>query len=837
MENVAEIADRADHGTSGANRRASMPVKGMTCASCVARVERILSRLPGVVEVTVNLAVERVDVVFDADAVSPGEVATAIDRAGFRVPSETRDLVIKGMTCASCVSRVENVLERVPGVVSAQVNLATERARVDLRAGSAGARDLISAVERAGFVASEAASGSPYEDSEQAERNAELAGLRRDFVVAAAFTLPLVLVAMSRMFDPFHSNMLSMLAERGWIAVELLLASPIMFYAGLRFYRDGLGELRHLNPGMNSLVMLGANAAYLYSLVVLVAPGVFPAGTANAYFEAAGVIITLVLLGRYLEGIARGRTSKAIRSLIQLQPKTARVTRDGTETEIPVDAVLPGDIVKVRPGERIPVDGHVTEGASYVDESMITGESVPVRKEAGHEVVGGTVNKAGSFLFNATRVGADTVLAQIVRMVEQAQATKPPVQRLADRIALVFVPIVMVIAVVTFATWLAVGGDLALNFAFVTAVSVLLIACPCAMGLATPTAIIVATGRGAQLGILFRRATALEILAKVDTVILDKTGTLTMGQPEMTDFNAVSGGASAVNVDDVLRLVASAEDRSEHPAARAIVRAAKARGIELLPAKGFQGEPGMGIEARVEGHLVHAGSERYMVRLGIDVPEAERAMSESLAAGARTPVFAAVDNRLVAVIGIADPVKDGCANTLKTLKARGIDVAMMTGDTRRTAESIAGELGIETLFAEVLPNDKAGEILRLQGDGRRVAFVGDGINDAPALAQADVGIAIGTGTDIAIEAGDVVLMSGDLRGIVNALGLSRRTMRAIVHNFIWAYGYNVTLIPLAAGTLYPAFGLLLNPMLAAGAMSLSSLFVVGNSLRLHYHAK
>ncbi len=814
-----------------------MPVKGMTCASCVVRVERILSRLPGVVEATVNLAAERVDIVFDADTVSPDEVATAIDRAGFRVPSETRDLVIKGMTCASCVSRVENVLERVPGVVSAQVNLATERARVDLRAGSAGVKDLITAVERAGFAASEAAGDSPFEDGEQAERDAELRNLRRDFLVAAAFTIPLVLVAMSRMFDPFHANMLGMLAERGWIAVELLLASPIMFYAGLRFYRDGLGELRHLNPGMNSLVMLGANAAYLYSLVVLVAPGVFPAGTANAYFEAAGVIITLVLLGRYLEGIAKGRTSRAIRNLIQLQPKTARVTRDGTETELPVDAVLPGDTVKVRPGERIPVDGHVTEGASYVDESMITGESVPVHKESGHEVVGGTVNKTGSFSFSATRVGADSVLAQIVRMVEQAQATKPPVQRLADRIALVFVPIVMVVAVVTFATWLAVGDDLALNFAFVTAVSVLLIACPCAMGLATPTAIIVATGRGAQLGILFRRATALEILAKVDTVILDKTGTLTTGQPEMTDFNAASGGESAVNVDDVLRLVASAEDRSEHPAARAIVRAAKVRGIELLPAEGFLGEPGMGIEARVEGHLVHAGNERYMVRLGIDVPVAEKAMSESLAAGARTPVFCAVDNRLVAVIGIADPVKDGCGNTLKMLKDRGIEVAMMTGDTRRTAESIAGELGIETLFAEVLPNDKAREIMRLQGGGRRVAFVGDGINDAPALTQADVGIAIGTGTDIAIEAGDVVLMSGDLRGIVNAFALSRRTMRTIVHNFIWAYGYNVTLIPLAAGTLYPAFGLLLNPMLAAGAMSLSSLFVVGNSLRLHYHAK
>ena len=747
-------------------------------------------------------------------------------------PAEVKELAVAGMTCASCVARVEKVLARVPGVTSAQVNLATERASVDVRAGAASVQDLIAAVEKAGYGAREAATGGMVEDRERAAREAELSGLGRDLALAAAFTVPLVLVAMMRMAPPIHAGMLAVLAERGWVTIELLLASPVMFYAGLRFYRAGWSELRHLNPGMNTLVMLGSNAAYFYSLLALAAPAIFPEGTANAYFEAAGVIVTLILLGRYLEALAKGRTSEAIKKLMRLQPKTARLVRDGDEIEVPIDAVLKGDTVSVRPGERVPVDGRVTEGASYVDESMVTGESVPARKEPGDEVVGGTVNKTGAFSFAATRVGADTVLAQIIRMVEEAQGSKPPIQKLADKIALVFVPIVIGIAVVTFAAWLTFGSAQALNFAFVAAVSVLLIACPCAMGLATPTAIMVATGRGAELGVLFRQGTALETLAKIDAVVLDKTGTLTEGQPEMTDYHPTDGAAT----DDVLRLIASAEAKSEHPVAEAIVRAAKARGLDPLAVQDFQAVPGYGIEATVGEHEVRVGADRYMESLAIAVPEKSKAEADELAEAARTPIYAAVDGRLAAVIGIADPVKEGSAEAVRALKALGVEVAMLTGDNRRTADAIARQVGIDRVLAEVLPDHKAQEVKRLQGEGKRVAFVGDGINDAPALAQADVGMAIGTGTDIAIEAGDVVLMSGDLRGIINALALSRRTLRTIVLNFVWAYAYNVALIPVAAGALYPFLGVLLNPMLAAGAMSVSSLFVVGNSLRLRRHA-
>jgi Cu+-exporting ATPase len=621
--------------------------------------------------------------------------------------------------------------------------------------------------------------------------------------------------------------MLGVLAERGWVTIELLLASPVMFLAGWRFYRAGWDELRHFNPGMNTLVMLGANAAYFYSLLALAAPAIFPEGTANAYFEAAGVIVTLILLGRYLEAVAKGRTSAAIKKLMRLRPKTARLIRDGKEIEIPIDAVIAGDIVAVGPGERIAVDGRLIDGASYVDESMITGEPVPARKEAGDEVVGGTVNKTGAFSFAATRVGADTVLAQIIRMVEEAQGSKPPIQRMADRIALVFVPVVMAIAAATFAAWLVMGPDQALNFAFVAAVSVLLIACPCAMGLATPTAIMVGTGRGAEMGVLFRQGTALETLAKTDAVVLDKTGTLTEGRPEMTDFHLLEGDADAV-----LRLIASAEAKSEHPVAEAIVRAARARGLDALAVDDFQAEPGYGIEAKVEQRQVRIGAERYMRRLAIDVGEKAKAEADKLATAARTPIYAAVDGRLAAVIGVADPIKEGSAEAVRALKGLGVAVAMLTGDNRRTAEAIARQVGIEQVLAEVTPDRKAQEVERLQGEGKRVAFVGDGINDAPALARADIGVAIGSGTDIAIEAADVVLMSGDLRGIVDALALSKRTLRTIVLNFVWAYAYNVALIPVAAGALYPFTGVLLNPMLAAGAMSLSSLFVVSNSLRL-----
>ena len=625
-------------------------------------------------------------------------------------------------------------------------------------------------------------------------------------------------------FTPgFEGPMMSLMPERGWMWVEFVLATPVQFYAGRVFYRQGWAEMRHLNPGMNSLVVLGASAAYFYSVTALLAPDIFPEGTATTYFEAAGVIITLILLGRYFEAVAKGRTSEAIKKLMRLRAKTARVIRDGKEMEIPIEDVVAEDLVLVRPGERLPVDGVVTEGTSYVDESMITGEPVPVEKTAGAEVVGGTVNKTGAFTLKATRVGNHTVLAQIIRMVEEAQGAKPPIQRLADKIASVFVPIVIAAAAATFGVWLAFGPDPALSFAFVASVSVLLIACPCAMGLATPTAIMVGTGKGAEMGVLFRKGSALEILARIDTVVLDKTGTLTKGRPELTDF--------LLGDDETLRLVAAAESKSEHPIAEAIQRAARERRLDIPPVTDFQALPGFGIEATVEGRRVEVGADRYMETLGIGLGDVEE-RAAGLAREAKTPLYAAVDGKLAAVIAVSDPLKEGSREAIAALHDLGLEAAMLTGDNRRTAEAIANHVGIDRVMAEVLPDQKAEEIKRLQAEGKKVAFVGDGINDAPALAQADVGIAIGTGTDIAMEAGDVVLMSGDLRGIVNATALSKRTLRTIRYNFFWAYAYNVALIPVAAGALYPLLGLLLNPMLAAAAMSISSIFVVTNSLRL-----
>ena len=733
-------------------------------------------------------------------------------------------LAVRGMTCAACVTRVEKAVEKLPGVLEARVNLATERATVDYLSREVDPEAIRAAIEDAGYEPQDLAA-SP--DREQAAREAEQQSLLRDLRIAAALTLPLIFIAMVPMMVPGVAAWMHRLLPSGaWRWVELALATPVQFVAGRRFYRQGWAEVRHLSPGMNTLVMMGSSAAYFYSLLAVVAPQIFPAGTANLYFEAAAVIITLILFGKYLEARAKGSTSEAIRKLVQLQPKTARVVRDGGTIEVPIGDVLPSDLIQVRPGERIATDGVVTEGMSYVDESMITGEPIPVAKTTDTEVVGGTVNKTGSFVFRADRVGADTVLAQIIRMVEEAQASKPPIQRVADRIAGVFVPIVIGIALVTFVVWLIVGPDPRLSFAFVAAVSVLVIACPCAMGLATPTAIMVATGRGAEMGTLFRQGTALELMARVDTIVFDKTGTLTKGRPELTDLETLGQVK-----DEVLALVAAAEEPSEHPIAQAIVAAARERGLAWEKATAFEAKPGFGVEARVSGRLVQVGADRYMRELDVDgAPVAD--LASRLADEAKTPIYAAIDGRLAAVMAVADPLKETSRDAVGALEEMQLEVAMLTGDNRRTAAAIGRELGVDRVVAEVLPDQKAAEVARLQTEGRRVAFVGDGINDAPALAQADVGVAIGTGTDIAIEAGDLILMSGDVQGVVNAVALARRTLRIISLNFFWAYAYNVALIPVAAGVLYPLFGTLLSPMLAAAAMSFSSLFVVTNSLRL-----
>lgn len=806
-------------------------VEGMTCASCVSQVERVLKNVPGVEQASVNLAAEKASVVTADHGPAPKDLFAAVENAGYHPIADKFDIGIDGMSCAACVGRVERAIGQLPGILDANVNLASERASISYLSDGLSPTQISDAITAAGYEVHEVGGAAAARDREQMARDTEVTGLRRDVAIAAAFTLPLIFVAMGRMVPGLDDGMLAILAERGWMVVEFVLVTPVLFYAGRRFIRLGFAEFRHFSPGMNSLVMLGASAAYFYSLLALIVPEIFPAGTATAYFEAAGVIVTLILLGRLLEAVARGRTSEAIRKLVQLQVRTARIVRDGEEMEIPIEDVAVSDLVRVRPGERLPVDGIVTEGSSYIDESMITGEPVPVEKGAGTEVIGGTINNTGAFTYRASRVGADTLLSQIIRMVEEAQGDKPPIQRLADQIAAVFVPVVIGIALATFVIWLMIGPEPALNFAFVAAVSVLLIACPCAMGLATPTAIMVGTGKGAEMGVLVRHGAALETLAKIDTVILDKTGTLTVGRPGLTDFlDAASGGKDAA-APEILRLVAAAEAESEHPIAQAIVRAAKGQGLDLPVVSDFSAQPGFGIVATIEGRKVQVGADRFMTQIGLDL-EPVRDVAAALAAEGKTPLYAAIDGKLRAVIAVSDSLKSGSKDAITALQALGLDVAMLTGDNRLTAEAIAREASISRVLAEVLPADKADEMGRLQEAGHKVAFVGDGINDAPALARADVGIAIGTGTDIAIEAGDIVLISGDLRGIVNATALAKRTLKTIRYNFFWAYAYNVALIPVAAGLFYPFFGLLLNPMLAAAAMSISSVFVVTNSLRL-----
>lgn len=801
-------------------QRIEIRVDGMSCASCVGRIEKALMGQRGVAESQVNLATGKATVKFDQPA-TPATLIDLIKEAGYQPRVQSAEIPVTGMTCGSCVSRVERALNKQPGMVKASVNLTTQKAFVEFLSDTLSVPQIHQAIRDAGYEPQE-----PDANSETEEQDREGIDLRRKVVFAAVLTIPVVLIAMGKIIPALEALYASILPHRGWMAVEWLLTTPVMFYAGARFFRSGYVELRHVSPGMNSLVMIGTSAAYFYSVAALFVPGFFPAGTAQSYFEAAAVIVTLILLGRYFEHVAKGRTSEAIKKLLQLQAKTARVIRDGEAVEVPIEAVVPGDRIQVRPGERVPVDGVVEEGQSYVDESMISGEPVPVAKQKEAEVVGGTINKNGSLTFRATRVGADTVLAQIIRMVESAQADKPPIQALADKIAGIFVPIVIVLAILTFITWFSFGPEPALSFAFVTTVSVLLIACPCAMGLATPTAIMVGTGKGAEMGVLFRKGAALETLSRMDTIVLDKTGTLTRGQPELTDFILVEG-----REDEVLAWVAAVETESEHPIGEAIVKGARDRGLTLPAISEFQAEPGYGIQAQVAGRRINVGADRYMRRLGIDLASvADDAVS--LAEKAKSPLYVAVDGRLAALIAVADPLKDGSVEAIAALKSSGLSVAMLTGDNRATAEAIARQAGIERVLAEVLPDQKAAEVKRLQEEGARVAFVGDGINDAPALAQADVGIAIGTGTDIAIEAGDVVLMRGDLRGIVDAAALSRRTRKTILGNFVWAYGYNLALIPVAAGVLFPFTGYLLNPMLAAGAMSLSSVFVVTNSLRL-----
>jgi Au+-exporting ATPase len=740
--------------------------------------------------------------------------------------ASTIDLSVEGMTCASCVGRVERALAAVPGVAEAAVNLATERATVR---GVAPVDALLAAVDKAGYDARLVESaGQGADDEATARKDAERAELKRDLLVAAALALPVFVLEMgSHMVPAMHHWVMDTIGmQRSWY-LQFVLTTLVLLFPGRRFYTAGIPALLRLAPDMNSLVAVGTLAAYAYSVVATFAPGLLPAGTVNVYYEAAAVIVALILLGRFMEARAKGRTSEAIKRLVGLQARVAHVQRDGQVVDVPIGEVAVGDRIEVRPGERVPVDGELVEGQSYVDESMITGEPIPVEKTRGSEIVGGTVNQQGAFTLRATAVGGQTVLAQIIRLVEQAQGSKLPIQAVVDRVTLWFVPAVMAAALLTFLVWLVFGPSPALGFALVNAVAVLIIACPCAMGLATPTSIMVGTGRGAEMGVLFRKGEALQLLKDARVVAVDKTGTLTEGRPTLTDLEVAPGFERA----DVLPLVAAVESRSEHPIARAIVEAARQDGAIVPALDDFESVTGMGVRAAVGDVRVEVGADRFMRSLGLDV-EGFAATAERLGGEGKSPLYAAVDGRLAAILAVADPIKPSTPAAIDALHRLGLKVAMITGDNRRTAQAIAERLGIDEVVAEVLPDGKVETIRRLQAEHGRAAFVGDGINDAPALAAADVGLAIGTGTDIAMEAADVVLMSGNLEGVPNAIALSRATIGNIRQNLFWAFAYNTALIPVAAGVLYPAWGLLLSPIFAAGAMALSSVFVVGNALRL-----
>ncbi|HUB65149.1 MAG TPA: heavy metal translocating P-type ATPase [Methylocella sp.] len=850
-----------------ANSTVNIPVKGMSCASCVARVEKAIRAAPGVASAAVNLATERAEVGFSGPPEVEAVVA-AIGKAGYEALVETARFDVEKLKCASCVNHAEKAFKSVAGVVEANVNLATNTGTVRFVAGTTDAETLAKAAASAGYPAHEIKPDAPSPSVTQ-RRDKESQDLARALILALVLTAPVFTLEMgTHLFPAFHQFVMNTIGMQASRIAEFVLTALVLFGPGLRFFTAGLPALWRGAPDMNALVALGAGAAFVYSTLVTFAPGLFPAGTQHVYFESGAVIVTLILLGRSLEARAKGRTGAAIEHLIGLKPRTAFVLRAGAPAEVAIEDVAVGDIVLVKPGGKVPVDGQVVEGSSFVDESMLTGEPSPVLKAAGANVVGGTLNTTGTFSFRVSKTGASTMLAQIIRMVEQAQGAKLPIQALADKVTAWFVPAVMSIAALTFVVWLWLGPASAVNYALIQMVAVLIIACPCAMGLATPTSIMVGIGRAAQLGILFRKGDALQALANVSAIALDKTGTITKGRPELTDFLAAPGFDRA----EVLALAAAVEARSEHPIAVAITAAAKEAGAvgkravssDVPPDSGasrramtwrtlfswrnlsrqssrlaggdaqtenFTARPGLGVEAFVEEHHVAIGADRFMAAQGIDVSGFADPAAR-FAADAKSPLYAAIDGKLAGLLVIADPIAPNARQAVSALREQGLEVIMVTGDNRRTAEAVAKAVGIDTIVADVLPEGKLASLRELRERHRAIAFVGDGINDAPALAEANVGLAIGGGTDVAIEAADVVLMTNDLRAAATAVALSRVTMRNIKQNLFWAFAYNIILIPVAAGALYPAFGILLSPMLAAGAMAFSSVFVVSNALRL-----
>ncbi|MBN1153444.1 copper-translocating P-type ATPase [candidate division KSB1 bacterium] len=796
-------------------------ISGMTCASCVGRVEKAIRGAPGVRQADVNLMDESARVSYNEGDSALAGIVQSIKNSGYEVRLNSKTFTVKGMTCAGCVRRVEHVLEEIDGVVSASVDLMTEQATIVYTSVDLDEAEIADAVGKAGYEAFFAA-GASEEAEDEFERSNDSRPLRRRLLVSGGLTFLILILTFARVF-----RFVTVIPEQIRWVLLFLLTSIVIIYAGREFYIRAWKALRHGTADMNTLIALGTGAAFMYSTVVTFIPAWIPSSMRHVYFDTAAVIITLILFGRYLEARAKGRTSEAIRKLIGLQPKTARVIRDGEEMDIAIEQVRTGDLVVVRPGERIAVDGEIESGFTLIDESMVTGESIPVEKAMGDAVIGGTVNKTGSFTFRAQKVGKDTVLAQIIRMVKEAQLTKAPIQRFADYVASIFVPVVILIAIVTFIAWMIWGPEPRLNYALIAMVTVLIIACPCALGLATPTSIMVGTGKGAENGILIKNGEALESVRRVDTILFDKTGTLTEGKPMVTGVISAAGHSR----DQIMRYSAAVENRSEHPLAQAIVEEAKAVGQKIEAVTEFNATPGRGAAGRIGDVRVLVGNKAYLTGQGIRIADLEQE-NEQIALSGRTPIWVALDGVAAGIIALADKVKPNASSVIEELSSMGLDVIMLTGDHETTARSVAEGVGVTRFFANVLPEDKVNYVKRLQDEGRVVAMVGDGINDAPALAQADVGIAMGSGTDIAMEAGDITLMSGNLKNVSGAIRLSRATVRNIKQNLFGSFIYNTLGIPIAAGVLYPFFGILLNPMFAAAAMAMSSVTVVTNALRL-----
>jgi Cu+-exporting ATPase len=821
-ESLADKDKKAEKEQKKKPQSLVLPIVGMSCASCASTIQRGLSKLKGVDKADVNFAASRATVRFHPQLVKPGDVVDSVRKSGYEVRTASVDIPIQGMHCASCVRAIEKALQQKEGILKASVNLADEKARVEYIPSLIGLGQIKKIIEQTGYRVLELPEEGELEDIEGKLRHEEYRTLKVKFLSGLILGLLVFIGSMPHWF-PWVPSFLNN------FFVLWALATPVQFWIGWQFYRGAWSALRHWNADMNTLIAVGTSAAYFYSVAATLFPSFFKAGgiTPQVYFDTSAMIIVLILFGRLLEARAKGRTSEAIKKLIGLQPNTARVIKEGSEKDIPIAEVKVRDEILVRPGEKIPVDGVVSEGSSSVDESMITGESIPVRKKAGNQVIGATINKSGSFRFQATKVGRDTALAQIIKMVRDAQGSKAPIQRLADVIAGYFVPIVLSIAVVTFVIWFNFGPKPALTFSLLNFVAVLIIACPCALGLATPTAVMVGTGKGAENGILIKGGESLEMAHRIDTVVFDKTGTLTKGEPEVTDI--VTG--FSYSEEEILLYAASAEKASEHPLGEALIKEAEKRKIPLKEPKNFTSIEGKGIEAEIGGKTVLIGSAKLFQERNLDIhhlkDQAERFSQEG-----KTPVFLALEGKTASLIAVADKLKKDAVHALGELKKQGLEVVMLTGDDRHTAGAIAREAGVDKVLSEVLPEDKVEEIKRLQADGRKVAMVGDGINDAPALAQAHIGMAIGSGTDVAMEASDITLIRNDLLGVAKAIELSRRTIKVIKQNLFWAFFYNTVGIPIAAGVLYPFFGILLSPIIASAAMAFSSVSVVSNSLRL-----